>query len=761
MQAATTSYSSEVLSFIPLLYVAWADGLLSPSEVQIIQRRINEVSLLNDADRTLLTNWSNPRKWPPERTFRQWMGLMKEAGEDLDLSATTAIVDLGLAMARRAKVDNQAVDLAGLEDVLTQLQEELQIPAPAKFRALRQEADHSVKVSASDATALQKFIDGDGEEVKDRIKKVLADPIFERAPFRTKEIYRSKILEWLTSLAKQGYGALGYPEQYGGQGDIIKYATVFESLAYFDLSLAVKFGVQFGLFGGSVQHLGTSDHHDKYLRQIGDGKLLGCFAMTETGHGSNVRDLETTAIYDAETHTLEVHSPTPSAGKEYIGNALHSTIATVFAQLIVQGENQGVHAILVPLRDADHNLLPGIRVEDCGYKLGLNGIDNGRIWFDKVRVPRENLLDRFGKITLTGRYESPIANPSKRFFTMLGTLVAGRLCVAKGGISAAKSALTIAIKYGLKRRQFGPDKARQETLLLDYPSHQRRLMPPLAKVYACEFALQDLVHRYQHRQESDIRRIEGEAAGVKAYATWLANDTIQECREACGGKGYLWENRFADLRADTDIFATFEGDNTVLMQLVAKGLLSSFKEDFNDAGFMGAIRYLATQMSDSFLKINPIYKRKTDSSHLADPAFHLHAFRFRQRKLLFSLGSRMRNMFRKRITPYDVFLRSQNHMLELARAYIELIILEAFQKRLKDAPSEITDGPLNIMYQLFALSTIEDNKAWYLEQDYLEAVKTKAIRRTVDRLCEQARNQSEVLVDAFGIPRHILGSKII
>ncbi|NND33466.1 MAG: acyl-CoA oxidase, partial [Saprospiraceae bacterium] len=667
-----------------------------------MQEKIRELTQLSAQEKSLLLQWIDPQDWPDDLTFRQWMIMMKEAGPGIDLDATNAIVDLGLAMARRSAVGRATPDLQALANVLQELQNHLKPPALSKYRALYGKTKTQQPKIDSDPRALQKILDGDSFATKERLKKLLTDPLFDRNVIRDKNAYRSQILIWLKLLAAQGYGALGFPKEYGGEGNIIKYADVFEVLAFFDLSLTVKFGVQFGLFGGSIQHLGTKYHHDKYLTDLGRGDLLGCFAMTETGHGSNVRDLETVAIYDPDNHVIDVHSPGYQAGKEYIGNALHARIASVFAQLVVQGENQGVHAILVPLRDKEGQLLPGIRIEDNGYKMGLNGVDNGRIWFDHVKVPRENLLNRFGNITLMGRYESSIPNPSKRFFTMLGTLVAGRICVAKGALSAAKCALTIAVKYGLRRRQFGPDDGTDEMIIMDYPSHQRRLMPRLARAYAADFALQNLLMRYEAAGDTEIRLIETQVAGVKAYTTWFANDTIQECREACGGKGYLSENRIPDLKADADIFATFEGDNTVLMQLVAKGLLSSFREEFNDAGFRGAIRYLANQVSDSFLSLNPIYKRKTDVDHLVDPAFHRHAFQFRQRKLLYSLGSRMRSMFKKRLTPYDVFLRSQNHMIELAKAYVELVVLHEFQQKL----SSISDGPekeiLTLSYQLFA-----------------------------------------------------------
>ncbi|NND06222.1 MAG: acyl-CoA oxidase [Saprospiraceae bacterium] len=752
-------YTPSVVSFIPLLYVSWADGLLSPSEVKIIKRRISSLENLTPDEREILLKWSDPKEWPDEATFKHWMELMKDARADLDDESIDSVVELGMHMASRAQVGDQDL-LQQLRESLSLLSSELHIPGLAKFRALGVRVEEVRSKWSFSPGSLQKVLDAENQEVIERLKLLLTDPSFQQVPLRIKEEYRLQVLEWVKILARQGYGALGFPKAHGGKGDILQYAAVFETLSLFDLSLAVKFGVQFGLFGGSIQNLGSKKHHDLYLPPTGSADLLGCFAMTETGHGSNVRDLETLATYDHTTQTIDIHSPTEQAGKEYIGNALHASMASVFAQLMVNGECKGVHAILVPIRDAEGKVLPGIRIEDNGYKMGLNGVDNGKLWFDHVKVPRENLLNRFGNIDSEGIYESPIASPGKRFFTMLGTLVAGRICVAKGALGAAKVALTISIKYGLKRRQFGPDDNQPERLILDYPSHQRRLMPRLAKAYAAHFALNNLIRVYAGQKKEESRMVETMAAGLKSYVTWFANDAIQEGREACGGKGYLWENRFADLKADADIFATFEGDNTVLLQLVAKGLLTDFKEEFNAGGFMASIRYLASQVGDSFTSINPIYKRKTDADHLSDPAFHLHAFRFRERKLLYALGSRMRTMFKKRITPYDVFIRTQNHMIALAKAYVDRLVLEQFQEAISGTMDDDLVEPLSKLYTLFALSTFEVNKDWYLEQDYVEGVKTKAIRRSVDRLCMETRLDAEPLVDAFGIPDGILSAPI-
>jgi acyl-CoA oxidase len=129
--------------------------------------------------------------------------------------------------------------------------------------------------------------------------------------------------------------------------------------------------------------------------------------------------------------------------------------------------------------------------------MGLNGVDNGRIWFDGVRIPRTNLLNRFADVTPEGAYESPIENPNRRFFTMLGTLVQGRVSVGGAGINAAKVALTIATTYATRRRQFEATDPPAEDLLLDYGMHQRRLFPLLAKTYALHFA-QDVLREQLH-----------------------------------------------------------------------------------------------------------------------------------------------------------------------------------------------------------------------------------------------------------------------
>lgn len=764
------SFPPGIQSLIPLFYAAWADRVLSPSEARLLSQEARQFSFLQAQDLSLLKEWANMSAPPPRDLFKFWEMQMKEISRELPQDQAISLVDIGLELARRAAVENKETSVdwtsAAVRKELEKIETGLKQIRLETYRQIfpRYGGQTEALVLAPtrfDVAAMQALLDGPQSEVKRKVRTLLTDPIFRYRNLRRKEDYREQVLIWCKLLAKQGLGALYLPAQYGGVDSMEQYLAAFETLGFHDLSLAVKFGVQFGLFGGSILWLGTEKHHKKYLEAMGKLDLPGCFAMTETGHGSNVRGLETTATYDAETQEFIVHTPNREARKEYIGNALHGRLATVFTQLVVDNHSHGVHALLVPLRGEDGNLKAGVGVEDCGYKMGLNGVDNGLIWFDQVRVPRENLLNRFGDVGADGAYSSPIQNPSKRFFTMLGTLVGGRVGVARIGLSAAKSGLTIAIRYALKRRQFAPSFNEEETLLLDYPSHQRRLMPLLAKTYALDFALAYLVKRYGRRSEADIREIETLAAGLKSCATWFTTRTLQECREACGGKGYLAENRLADLKADSDIFTTFEGDNTVLMQLVAKGVLSEFRQEFHDEGFVAVLRLLGKRLSVSITERNPIVIRRTDREHLLDAQFHVAAFRYRQSRLLYSLAQRIRGGVKSGLGSYKAFLQCQTHSLALAEAFIDLIVLEQFMEVVEAQTDEKLKEILKKLCDLYALHTIEQNKGWFLEQDYLSGQKSKAIRRLVNELCGELRKDAEALVAAFAIPEACLAAPII
>jgi acyl-CoA oxidase len=633
----------------------------------------------------------------------------------------------------------------------------------------------------ADVATLRRLLDEPHEEVRDQVRErllALRLPSPEERAAWDHTTYRQRVLEWVQQLAADRATGLGFPTEYGGGGDFPGSLAAFETLAMGDLSLGVKSGVQFGLFAGAILNLGTEHHHERYLADALDLTLPGCFAMTETGHGSNVQALETTATYDPDTDEIVVDTPTTSGRKDYIGNAAeHGRMAVVFAQLHADGDDHGVHAVLVPLRDESGDPLPGVHLEDCGPKAGLNGVDNGRIAFDQVRVPRENLLDRFGRITDDGTYASPIDNDDRRFFTMLGTLVQGRVSVAGAAGTATKVALTIAVRYADRRRQFGPPETDREVLLLDYRAHQRRLLPRLARSYALHAIQQDLIAAMAESfgpdadPFADRRQLEAAAAGVKIAATWHAVDAIQTCREACGGAGYLSENHVALLRADTDVFATFEGDNTVLLQLVAKGMLTGYRDQFGDLDPIGMVRFVAEDVLETVVektsarqlveRLVDVVPTRDDDAGLLDRAYQLEMLRWREEHVLAGAARRLKRGIDAGDEPFEVFNDCQDHVLTAARAQIERRLLEAFDGLVSRCEDDQTREVLDRLCSLHALSEIEQDRGWYQEHGRLSGERSKAVISTVNRLCEQLRPHAQDLVTGFGIPDELLGAQIL
>jgi acyl-CoA oxidase len=635
-----------------------------------------------------------------------------------------------------------------------------------------------------DVPSLTALLDGKYGEVRRMVRANLAEhaDVLEDAEQMSRADYRKRVLDLTLTMARAGQTGMGFPKEYGGGGDVGAAVAAFETLAFGDLSVLTKAGVQFGLCGGAILHLGTEPHHEEYLRPLIQGDLLGCFAMTETGHGSNVQALETTATYDGGTGEFVIATPHDLARKDYIGNAAeHGRLAVVFAQLIVADEPRGVHALVVPIRDDAGEPMPGVRIEDCGPKVGLNGVDNGRLWFDQVRVPRTALLDRYAVVTEDGRYYSDIENPDRRFFTMLGTLVQGRVSVGGAAINASKVALTIAVRYGLQRRQFGAPGSDREELLLDYGMHRRRLFPLLARTYALHFAQERLVadlHRVftadasgEEVTERDRRALESRAAGTKALGTWHASHTIQACREACGGAGYLSVNRFAALRADTDVFTTFEGDNHVLWQLVAKGLLTDYRDEFSDLDQIGMVRFVASMAVETVLertsarvlldRLRGVVPSGDDDPRagLLDPAYHRQLLVWREEHMLAGVARRLKRGIDRGGDPVAVFSECQDHVIGCARAHVERLVLEAFQDKV--AAADANQDALRLLCDLFALSCIEDDRAWFLEHGRLSNARAKAVTATVNELCGQVRPVCRELVDAFAVPPELLGTELL
>ncbi|MDQ1584387.1 MAG: acyl-CoA oxidase [Microbacteriaceae bacterium] len=655
-----------------------------------------------------------------------------------------------------------------MADIATRSTSTSTVPVASEPRAGAGPAAADSHAPRVDVEALGRQLLGTWADVRLRSRALASRPEMQRIEGLSMAEHRARVFGQLKLLVEDGQVHRAFPASVGGREDNGGNIAGFEELIAADPSLQIKSGVQWGLFGSAVMHLGTEYHHLKYLPGIMSLEIPGVFAMTETGHGSDVASVATTATYDPQTQEFVINTPFRGAWKDYLGNAAtDGTAAVVFAQLITKNVNHGVHAFYLPIRDENNEFLPGIGGEDDGLKGGLNGIDNGRLHFTNVRIPRTDLLNKYGDVSEDGTYTSPIASPGRRFFTMLGTLVQGRVSLDGSAVIAARLALTIAITYGSQRRQFTAGSDTDEEVILDYQRHQRRLFPLLATTYAAGFAHEVFLTKFDDvfsgRTDTDDDRqdLETIAAALKPLSTWHALETLQEAREACGGAGFLVENRLTSLRADLDVYVTFEGDNNVLLQLVAKRLLTDYSARFAKTDVGALARFVVTQAAGRAYygtglrslaqTVKDFGSTARSVNWLQEPASQRELLTARVETMIAEIAAKLRGApALSKKAAAALFNSQQNELIEAARAHAELLQWEAFTDAVEQAPDAGTKQVLTWLRDLFGFGLIERHAAWYLIHGRLAPQRAQAVTAYIDRLITRLRPHAIDLVDAFG-----------
>ncbi|KAK9843434.1 hypothetical protein WJX81_002331 [Elliptochloris bilobata] len=524
--------------------------------------------------------------------------------------------------------------------------------------------------------------------------------------------------------------------------DPLRFMAGLETLASVDYSLCIKAGVHFTLCGGTIAKLGTEKHHLAFLPRLDTLDLPGCFGMTELGHGSNVMGIETTAEYDEAAGEFVINTPTNTASKFWIGGAAqHGKVCTVFAQLTVRGKWEGPHVFVVRIRCDAGEPIPGVRILDNGPKAGLQGVDNGQLWFDHVRVPRDALLDAFASVGRDGAYSSAIPSVSQRFGTMVGGLTTGRMLIAQGAIDACKIGVTIAVRYGCARPQFNGK------VVMSYLTHQRRLLPALATTYAMHLLGLRLKALYMRKRPQDAKAVHVMSSGLKAGATWSRVEILQACREACGGQGFLAANKIGPLKSDMDVDVTFEGDNTVMMQQVAKALLDSAPRG-----------------------PPPQPPRPQADAWAPEPILAL--LRFREDALTAEVAGAIaaaakaaapRGKAAAAAAGGDAFEANLDRVLALGWAHVDRIAFEGFVEELAAAPAAA--GPaLTALARLYGLVRLERDLGFFLAAGALTSAQAPLLRSEVNGLCAALMagdgRPALALCAAFGIPDHCLAAPI-
>ncbi|KAJ5736441.1 uncharacterized protein N7483_001566 [Penicillium malachiteum] len=511
------------------------------------------------------------------------------------------------------------------------------------------------------------------------------------------------------------------------------------------------YGLHASMFLVTLREQSTPEQYKLFFERAQKYEIIGCYAQTELGHGSNVRGLETTATWNPDDKTFTINSPALTASKWWIGSlGRTANHAVVMAQLFVGGKNYGPHPFVVQIRDLQtHQPLENVYVGDIGPKFGYNTMDNGFLLFNKLKIPHVNMLARFSCVDKeTNKYVRP-ALPSLVYGTM--TWVRSNIVLQAGGVLAR--GVTIAVRY---------------TAI--------RLLPLLASMYALHFTGRGMMALYEDNQSrmkgtatpgqssrgagpEELRAgaelladLHATSCGLKALASTTAGEGLEVCRRACGGHGYSSYSGIGPFYSDYLPTLTWEGDNVMLSQQVARYLLKSAR---------AVLSGKAADNDTSHILRNYINRRDKGASFdiLEEDADIVAAFAWRTAHQTFEA-----------LKHRDAEKRSWNSLLvdfwRLSTAHSQYLVVKNFYDAISSPAmasslDEETKSLMHSLFRLYALHTLEREAAEFFSSGavtvrQITLTRTKAVMKLMDEI----RPHAVRLVDSWAIPDWQLDSSL-
>ncbi|KAG3118486.1 Peroxisomal acyl-coenzyme A oxidase 1 [Phytophthora idaei] len=512
-----------------------------------------------------------------------------------------------------------------------------------------------------------------------------------------------------------------------------------------------------GMFIKNLGLLFTDEQQTRWMEMAKQWRMVGCYAQTELGHGSNVRGLETTATYIPATDEFEIHSPTLTSMKWWPGAlARTANFGVVYARLLLGGKDYGVHNFMVQLRDLEtHDAKPGVTLGDVGPKIGFNNVDNGYCTFNRVRIPRLNMGMRVATVTREGKYVKNSDVPREvLYFTMLQTRMS---YIRSSGLALAK-ACTITIRYsGVRQQGYDANSpgSKEELSVLDYQTQQYRLFPLLAAAYAMTltgnqmdaFSLQ-LADQIKHGDPSMLVVGHAMSCGLKVLASEMACNGIETCRRACGGHGYLLSSGLSVLLGDVVQMVTAEGENFVLCQQTARALLKVHGQFQSNGQLPSAMQFIANIG-------RPSQAQPRSKVQWFELDTYVDVF---QQRFLHSL----RGLVGKVSSEPSIAAGIQNnsmHCYKLSNAYTYLVLVNNFVKAARSASAE-TQPVLQLLCKLLALTQLEATAGDFMESGCVFPSEMPIIRANIEELLKLIRPHAVALVDGFNFSDHTLNSTL-
>lgn len=596
-----------------------------------------------------------------------------------------------------------------------------------------------------------------------------------------KNIYLHRNDRHVNSLAKlvrliEICRSIGMGNENDSNGDIIRsqdFPIILNAVAD-DLPAALHWV----MFVPNIISLADDEQQKHWLKMCRDWKMIGCYAQTELGHGSNVRGLETTATFvrDGEDGHWIVHSPTLTSLKFWPGTlGRTSNHAMVIARLIDgEGVDHGMHNFLVQTRSLDdHSLMPGVTCGDIGPKIGYNNMDNGFAKFDHVKIPRRNMAMRFASVDKNGVYKKKIVSDAASKISYI-TMMQVRAHIVGNASAALRMGTTIAIRYSAVRRQGfkNEGKGLTEYQIIDYKQQQYRLFPLLAASYCFFFSakkvfddlksiekrLMNLSNNSETITKTEVGDIHATTSCLKSFTTSVAADGLEDLRKSCGGHGFLASSGFSELIGTFLQNPTVEGDNAMLPMQVMKILLKLVKDiqsedpksiqawsKCNASYLIHPVQAMLNGQGSSLCNIS-------SKEDMLDVDVCLKAFQHRAARLLVQVASQIQQEVMEGKSFESAWNSALIQMGRVSKAHSLYLLLLNFVNGIKDGSKSML-GPnevqiLNDLALLFGLYWIEKDDGEFLADGYFSDEHIHWARSCVLIMLDKIRPNAVGLVDA-------------
>ncbi|KAI6190611.1 Acyl-CoA oxidase dehydrogenase and Acyl-CoA oxidase domain containing protein [Aphelenchoides bicaudatus] len=498
------------------------------------------------------------------------------------------------------------------------------------------------------------------------------------------------------------------------------------------------------MFLPTIQGQTDEQQLDEWLGSVISRSILGTYAQTELGHGTNLARLETTATYDPKTEEFVLNSPTVSSAKWWPGAlGKSSTHAIVMAQLYTKGQCHGPHPFIVQLRDLEtHNPLKGIQVGDIGPKYGINGSDNGYLLFDHYRIPRKNMLMRFSKVKPCGAYVHP--KHSKLGF---GSMIFVRSIMIRDQALQLGAACTIATRYSAIRRQGNVQSSDVERQIIDYQAQQYRIFTQVARTVVFLFAASEIRDLYlkvtEQLTEGNIDllpELHALASGLKSVVSWEVAQGIEQCRLACGGHGYSLASAFPDIYAYAVGGCTYEGENIVMLLQVARQLVKRVQSIRQGNAKLAQIEGYLSRRSPS----------KSQFCGLETPPQHIiEDFEQVARQQCFYAAD-LYAQKQKTQDPDEAWNSCSIELCRAARLHVKTyLIRNYFQQIARFNGSPEVRQILQDLGNLYALDQLTNSQTLFLKNNYYTHDQAEQVRLGIFELLVRLRLNAVGIVDAF------------